>query len=181
MTEARFDIQFAGELLNGTDADQVRVRLQQLFKLSDQDTARLFGGRPMIVKRGVDTATASRFRETFREAGALVRVVPAAGREASAGSANEAGAEPTGEATDSPPVVPAGLHLAPVGDARPLEAQSAVEPRTIDISHLSLIPGDDWTLEDCVPPLPPIELPDIRHLSILFPKEEDEDENRKTF
>lgn len=169
--------------MDGADADQVRLRLRQLFELSEEDAARLFGGRPVIIKRGVDTAMASRFREVFREAGALVQVVPVGASGKSVSSADESGVDSHPASTESRSATPPGLYLAPAGDAQPLEAQSTAQPRKIDISHLSLVPGDDWTLADCTPHLPPIALPDIRHLSILVPRDEsyDEDEDRKTF
>ena len=102
----------------------------------------------MVLKRGTDAATAVRFRDAFREAGAIVQLV-----EVSAGGEEK----------------PEGLALAPV-DGRPLEETPSPPERRIDISHLSLTPGEDWTLEDCEPPLPPLPLPDISHLEIIEPE-----------
>jgi hypothetical protein len=171
MAGARFDIQFAGELVEGADAHEVRIRLQDLFKLSEDSADRLFGGKGVTIKRGVDAATASRFREVFRDAGALVRIVPVGAEPPPPSSAQDAAlaevAESSPGAADGE-----GLQLAPVGHSLPLEQEGPVQPRTIDISYLSLVPGDDWTLEDCAPPLPPAALPDIRHLDILVPEDE---------
>ena len=141
MPEASFDILFAGKLRAGADPAAVRARIQELFKLTDPDADRLFSGRTIAIKRGVDGERAGRLREAFLEAGALVEVVAA---------------EQPGS----------GLRLAPVDD-RPLEQAPTDAPPPVDVSHLSLVPGNDWTLADCDTPPPPTEVPDISHLRIV--------------
>jgi len=77
MTPDRYDIRFAGELLSGTDPLQARRRLQDWLGLSDAALDLLFSGQGVTIKRGVDRAAASRYRERFRDAGVHVDVVPA--------------------------------------------------------------------------------------------------------
>ncbi|MEA1051774.1 phosphate-starvation-inducible PsiE family protein [Lamprobacter modestohalophilus] len=79
MSSTRFDLEFAGELTPGTKPGQARAKIKDLFKLSDEAVAQLFSGTPVTVKRGVDSALASRLHAAFAQAGALVRIIPAGG------------------------------------------------------------------------------------------------------
>jgi hypothetical protein len=165
MAESRFDIQFAGELVQGADPLVVRECLRDLFKLSPDGLERLFSGRAMVVKRDLDAATAERYRHAFRDAGAVLRLTPS-----TAALNPPAPAQPDPRDRGSPPPVDAtgaeaGLTLAPPG-ADVGEATAPFAPRHIDTSHLSLVPGSDWTLEDCAPPPVPTPIPDISYLTL---------------
>jgi uncharacterized membrane protein (DUF373 family) len=78
MDRNRFDIQFSGDLVPGTDLLAARQRIQHAFNLPDSAVGQLFGGTPVTVRRGVDSETAARYEAAFREAGALIQIVPAA-------------------------------------------------------------------------------------------------------
>lgn len=138
MAESRFDIQFAGELVQGSDPHAVRERLRDLFKLSPDALERLFSGQAVMIKRDLDTLTAGRYRDAFRDAGAVLRLTP---------------------------TTTTGLTLAPPG-ADLEQSVAPAEPREIDTSYLSLVAGQDWTLEDCTPPRPPALIPDISYLTL---------------
>ncbi|RKT47304.1 phosphate-starvation-inducible PsiE family protein [Thiocapsa rosea] len=84
MDRNRFDIQFSGDLVPGTDVLAARQRIQHTFNLSDAAVGHLFGGTPVTVRRGVDSETAARYQSAFREAGALIRIVPASNERAPA-------------------------------------------------------------------------------------------------
>lgn len=139
-----FDVIFSGQLAPGADPGAVRARIQGLFRLTDQAADRLFSGRAIAVKRALDQERAVRLRDTFREAGALVRLV-----EVGAGSAE--------------------LSLAPA-DGQPLEPEPNQSRRPFDTDHLSLTPGSEWTLEDCDTRPPPAPVPDVSHLRLLEPE-----------
>lgn len=165
MSDARFDILFAGETLPGANPAEVRRRVQALFKVSDEAAERLFSGTPIAVKRAVDAETSRRYDALFREAGALVRIapVPLEGEPARAAPPPPAAArspEPGLAGADS-----SGLGLAPQADT-PLEPTVAVVAPPIDLSHLSLVEGE-WSLADCAPPPPPLAVPDIEHLGLV--------------
>jgi hypothetical protein len=173
MTESQYDIIFAGELAPGANPAEVCRRIKVLFKLSDEAAHRLFGDRPVTIKRGVDDATVTRYREAFREAGAFIRVepvptssdlLPRDPREkvAQQPARHEAKPRPSRAAVRT-----STLQLAPLGDDRPLEAPADFKPRVVDISYLSLVQGNDWTLADCDQPPPPIPTPDISHLRLV--------------
>lgn len=175
MAGARFDILFAGELMGDADPEKVRSQLQQRFKLSDAATARLFSGRSVTVKRGVDTATASHYRKVFRDAKALIEIRPV--DLPPSASTSEPPSEPTLESLLRPAHrnPPDPEPNSPISGSRSQGDDSPANthtdgPQEIDLSHLSLVQGNDWTLEDCQPPLPPVRLPDISHLSIVEPE-----------
>jgi hypothetical protein len=138
MAESRFDIQFAGELVQGADRQAVRERLRDLFKLTPDALERLFSGQVVMIKCDLDAQTAARYRDAFRDAGAVLRLTRAANT----------------DLTLAPPRADLEQGVAPA------------EPRKIDTSHLSLVAGQDWTLEDCTPPRPPAHIPDISYLTL---------------
>lgn len=158
MTDQRYDLSYRGLLATGAEADEVRRRLGVIFRLNEAGLDRLFTGKPVIVKRDVDAATAAQFERLFAQAGAELTVVSVG---AAAPGTHLGGDGP------SPPLridTPA-LSLAPLGGLLE-EPPPSVAPE-LDISYLSLVPGDDWTLEDCEPLPTPIPLPDLSYLSLV--------------
>jgi hypothetical protein len=167
MTGAKFDILFAGELVGDADPREVRRRLQQRFKLSDEVAARLLSGRVLVLKRGVDAATASRYREVFLDAKALVQIRPVAERP---DSPLESAKGPTAMDPEGEPAESGAEGLRLVTDAeqsKPLEQPPVVDRPDIHIGHLRLVPGQDWTLEDCQPPPTSIDAPDTSYLKLV--------------
>lgn len=119
MSEIRFDIEFAGELVPGTDPGQARAQLQSRFKLSDAAVGHLFSGAPMRIRRGVDGTVATRLHQAFAEAGAVTRILPA------------------GEDTDGEPDTDLARHLTspieppsldPFGWSAPHPSPSRIDP-----------------------------------------------------
>ncbi|HYN76179.1 MAG TPA: hypothetical protein VES73_00095 [Lamprocystis sp. (in: g-proteobacteria)] len=164
MSDERFDLSYLGLIAEGADPTHTRQRLCGIFKLTDKGADRLFTGRPVIVKRDVDAATAARFKKVFAQAGAILTITPVA---AAGGPGDDDpmagadGAEPARVRALGSPV----LSLAPPsGDLEEPPIGGGVNP---DISGLSLVPGDDWTLEDCAPPATPTPEPDISKLSLV--------------
>ena len=74
----RFSIFYAGELLPGQDQATVREALARLFRANEASLDALFSGRMVAVKRDCDRATAARYQQAMREAGAepIVRQEP---------------------------------------------------------------------------------------------------------
>jgi hypothetical protein len=165
MADERFDLSYTGLIAPGADPERARERLSAIFKLSDKGAERLFTGKPVIVKRNVDGATAEQFEKVFAHAGAVLTITRVEVTEQ---------AEATAVAADSldPPQVQgidtSHLTLAPAPDPMNLEAPATTDFPDMDLSHLSLVPGDAWTLEDCEPPPTPIPELDTSYL-ILEP------------
>jgi len=153
MPEDRYNVVFSGELSAETTQEAARRNLRTWFRVDEAQLENLFSGRRVVVKRNVSLDVASRYQAAFRKAGGLALIeisngepadTAAAGREEQAGS--DALAESATDAT--------ALALAPVGT--PLEEiDDRGPPQSPDTSALSLVPGAEWSLEDCEPVLPP--------------------------
>lgn len=157
-----YDLYFSGDLKPGVDPLVARARIQGLFKLSDEAATRLFSGRMVALKRGLDIARAERLLQVFLELGALARLVE-----------QPPELVPTAGGTDVPSVEPADRialrpdwALAPRDD-RPLELDPGHLPPRVDISRMRLFPAQNWSLADCDRGTEPVIVPDVSHLRIL--------------
>jgi len=182
--ETRYDVYFAGQVLEGHDPHAVRAKLAKLFNADENTLDRLFSGKRQSVKRDCDEATAAKYQQAMQRAGAQaivspVDAKPATDDQASAASKiaalaaadttsfaqsqpNQATAAEATEAADTE-VVEEGLNLAPpeTDVLREHERAAPVE-RDIDTSGLEV----DQTAERLsqTPPAPP-PAPDTSHLS----------------
>lgn len=176
MAEPSFDVLFAGELHGAASAEHVKHRLALLFKLDQSAVERLFSGQRVFVKRGVDGETAERYRLAFYKAGAVVEITQVSGEsqelfrfddtdDHAHQDAKTGTNTPSLAAATAPESVGASLSLAPVG--APLEELSDRAPaKNPDVSQLSLVEGEDWSLEDCAPPPVAVRIPDIDSLTL---------------
>jgi len=141
---ARFDVLFAGQLLEGHDASEVRLKLGRLFKADEATLDKLLCGKPQILKRDADEATARKYQQALATAGALALLRP---REEGMSAAPQT-----------------GLALAPPGsDAlAPEERAPAIAP-SITAPDLDLARAGE-RLAEPAPPAPPA--PDTSHLSL---------------
>ena len=152
MSNNEFDIVFRGDIVIGHQLAEVKLKLQQLFKVDAAKVDSLFTGRPVPLKRNLDEATAHKYREVLLKAGAQVEVVPA-------GKFSGAPAAPVRPQTPPPPVAPVAPAAAPVAATRLPAAAKAdwslaptgadllepaqrpqVAPVRVDTGHLSLRP-----------------------------------------
>jgi hypothetical protein len=163
MADERFDLSYKGLIAPGADPDHARKRLTAIFKLTDKGVERLFTGKPVIVKRDVDAATAAQFEKVFAHAGAILTVTPVEGTGLSE-SQEPAGGPDSVEPPQTHGIDTSHLSLAPQGGV--LEEPPAIGIPDLDLRYLSLVPGDNWTLEDCEPPPTPIPEPDLSYLSL---------------
>ncbi len=68
--QPRYNIYFAGEILDGQDLATVRSRLAKLFNAGDATLDKLFSGTPQLVKRDCDKPTALKYKQAMEKAGA---------------------------------------------------------------------------------------------------------------
>ena len=160
-----FDIYFRGESLPDEDPALVRQRVGELFKVDGDALERLFTGQPVRVKKAVDVETASRYRARFREAGALIDIVPS-------GQTPPASSKPETETQNVPGQAPnAGTEASPFADlAEPgaiLDETPPAPPADIDTSGLEALPANTGSLEDCREDKEPRPIPDISHLRLV--------------
>lgn len=119
MSNQEFDIIFRGDIVFGHQLADVKQRLQQLFKADAAKVDALFSGRPVPLKRGLDLASAEKYKEALTRAGAQVDIVP--GGETKPVSVSVVRPLPTPPAsTPTTPVAAAPLTL-----AQRLEQQAA--------------------------------------------------------
>lgn len=153
-----FDIYFLGETLPDADPAKVRDGVARLFKIDPAAAERLFTGKPIRVKQGVDADKASRYRAAFRDVGALVQIVP----EGSAAPA-ERPATVIGAAAQAAGAE--GMTLAEPGAI--IDASPEPPAAEIDTSGLEALPPNTGSLEDCRIDKPPRQIPDISHISLV--------------
>ena len=163
----RYHVRLTGELMGSADADQVAANLARLFKMPEEKAALLVSGKPRVVKKDADEATARKFQVALRQAGARCELLPVGGETASAAPA--AAAQQDGDIETVGTIRTGGtgfsgaFEVAPVG--ADLDTSERGQPAAApDISHLSMAePGAD------LEPLKQereVVVPDISHLSI---------------
>lgn len=180
--QQKFDVYFSGEILEGQDIQQVRAAVGKLFRLSGAKLDALFCGETKRIKKGLDVDQSGRFREVFREAGAIVQIVvagqkpptppqvsPSAEKTASglqlAPMGSSLSAQPRDVESTTPLATPATgeLEIAPIG---PLSSASSPPPANIDTSSLQVESATSGSLEEFSATVEPAPLPDISSLEI---------------
>lgn len=148
MQPETLDVIFRGDIVLGHALDEVKARLQKLFKADAQKIDALFTGRPVILKRNLDPATAEKYRTVLRQAGAQVRLAPS-------------GASQGADKTRARPA--RGLSLAPVGGylVSPQERRR-LTPVAVDTSGLSARAPDGELLD-------PHEREVLNHVDLSIP------------
>jgi hypothetical protein len=143
----RFRLLFRGEVLEGQHKAVVKKRLAKLLGIEDARAERLFAGKPVVIKKDVDQATAARYQAEFKSAGARLRVVGGTSPAAAASPAptpapareQVQAQEPESPGSD-PTVAEPGAMLSDGGGAPP--------PPPPDTSHLSVAETGSDLLED---------------------------------
>lgn len=172
MSSETYDVYFSGACLKTADPEEAKRKIGAMFKLEGEKLERLFSGKPVPIKRGVDMDQAARFRVAFRDAGALVDIVPAgqpapdpAARAAAAARPRPAAPEAAAPEAAAQPAPASGLALAegplPPGDAPP--------PASIESPDYALSAPRDFNLSDCAPQVAAAEIPDISGLALDKP------------
>lgn len=140
-SEARFNVYFAGQCLDGFGEAAVREALGKLFKADAATLERLFSGSRQLIKRDCDRDTALTYQQAMKRVGARPVITPAGDAQTSA---------PAGQ----PAAGAAAIHLAPAGsDVLRPEERLQQEPVNIDTDHLSAQPvGERLSPEQHVAP-----------------------------
>lgn len=170
MAEGDFQVVFRGELTGDLSEEEVRQKLAALFKMPEAKVAGLFTGKPIVVKRNLDEATASKFEAAFRKAGAKCEIrsasesAPATEPE-NAPARGETPAETHGSPSDAPAASGTGgggasgrESIAAAGDPNrtmlELDVPSDLSGLDIDTSEAPLSPGE-------ATPAPNIDIADL--------------------
>jgi hypothetical protein len=168
MSDDIYDVYFSGAIIKDNDPAEVKRKIGAVFKLQGEKLDRLFSGKPIPIKKGVDMDRAIKFRVTFRDAGGLVDIVPA-------------GNPPPAPKPAQPPR-PAPQARVPAADAQqvsseltlaegPMEpaADSSADIPPIAVPDYDLSSTQGFDLSDCTPPVEPAEIPDISSLDMEKP------------
>jgi hypothetical protein len=161
MTDSLFEVAYSGALAPNAEPDRVRAGLAQLFKIDDDRARALFSGRRVVIKRGVDQATAKKYQLAMIRFGAIAEIAPV-GAEASpeptaAPAPTAPVAPPPTAATVPPPSVAADWTIAPPGVD--LIEQHEVPDAEIDTSGLTIAePGVTLIPESGDAPEPEIDI-----------------------
>jgi hypothetical protein len=69
--EERYNVYFAGQVMDGFDLSDVRSKLAKVFNADQATLDKLFCGKPQLIKRECDKATALKFKQALERAGAI--------------------------------------------------------------------------------------------------------------
>jgi hypothetical protein len=183
--DTRYNVYFAGGLIEGHDQATVRERMGRLFKANEATLDKLFSGKSQLVKKDCDRATALKYKQAMEQAGAqpVIRAsgagaaepqqaskkLTAAERIAMLAAEADAGHEPAPVTTQASPVrdVPAendqALKLLPEG-TEVLRPEERKPPARSTVQELDLELDLQGERLSAVPPPPP-PVPDTSHLT----------------
>lgn len=169
-----FEIVFRGDIQFGQNLADVKSRLQQLFKIDAAKVDALFTGKPVVLKRGLDKASAEKYQEVLTKAGALIELVSASSEKPLAPSQKDpteksptsVPAEKSNTSVEASSVVGAQWTLAPVGSLMmPASARLAPAVRQFNLSVYSLRPVGGLLVdkaESRQPEPEPLMIPDYK-------------------
>lgn len=146
MAEGEYQVVFRGELVGDRPEETVRQQLAALFKMPAGKVEALFSGKPVVVKRNLDEATARKFEAAFRKAGAVCELRGPQG--AASGETTAAAPQPAPAARE--PAEPASGKrrgsMVAAGDPNQtlldVEVPASLEGLEVDESDAPLAPPD---------------------------------------
>jgi hypothetical protein len=149
MSQQQFDIFFSGQIVDGEDLSEVKIKVGKLFKVDGRKLEKLFSGTETCVKKDVDAETASKYRKTFRNAGALVEIRPTA-------TADITDSEQPAPEENVQPATATSEQPAPTESEQPT---AITEAEAQDDDSLSLLPPNTGSLIDCAEEVVPQPIP----------------------
>lgn len=74
MSDELFNVVFRGDIVPGQGLPDVKLRFAQVFRLEADKVDGYFSGKPIVLKKDCDRATAEKFKTVLHQAGALVDI-----------------------------------------------------------------------------------------------------------
>lgn len=133
MNNSTFAVVFSGELVAGANPEQVKANFAQLFKVDVVKVAPMFGGQAVIIKKGVDEATAKKYQQALLQVGALSQVID----QAASTTSPLLNTTTASSAVASPPFTP-GLQASLAEPGAILKDPEPTVELQVDTSHLSM-------------------------------------------
>ena len=98
MSDELFEVVFLGQIVEGSDPEQVKAKVGKMFKADAGKLATLFSGNRVGIKKNINRATATKYKAALFQAGAICEVNPM--------SAGAPAATPAAAPTPPPPPKP---------------------------------------------------------------------------
>lgn len=136
-----FSVLFRGDILPGHALPTVKAQMAQLFKLDDARLAAVFSGKPVVLKKDCDAATAEKLKAALTRIGADSEIKSSAPTPAVTPAAPAP--QPIPVAAQKPaatPVASGGIKLAPVGPVLTEAERAALRkpPVQVKTDHIVL-------------------------------------------
>jgi len=74
MSQDKYRVVFKGEIQEGASPEKVKPKLAKILKLSDEKAAKLFSGKPIVIKKNASEETCNKIQAAFKKAGAICKV-----------------------------------------------------------------------------------------------------------
>ena len=74
MEQPLFELIFEGQIVEGQSVPAVQANMAQLFKASEAQIAKMFGGSRVVLKNKLDKATALKYQAVLKKNGAVVKI-----------------------------------------------------------------------------------------------------------
>lgn len=187
MADSKYDIYFRGEILAGADEAQVKSAIAKLFKADEAKLAQLFSGKINTIKKSADKATAAKYQQAFKKAGAKAVITLAKEESSSQEASAKESSQASSQQASNWDVLPSGSDLLKPDERRDVPdanidtsnikmvspfAEVEVEEKEIppapDVSHISVADVGEDMNPDRAAPAPELEL-DLSELSIAEP------------
>ena len=164
---ATYDLIFSGDIDNAIGEAQVRKNVATLFKIPLEKVEKLFSGDAVVLKSGLEEATARKYRSALNKAGALCQLKRSqknTQQQTATKQIQQKKSKPVSKTAPEPEKNPTNTHtatntatnisLAPVGadmqDEKPVQNH-----KVPDTSHINLKPQSGYLFDHLDTETPP--------------------------
>jgi TM2 domain-containing membrane protein YozV len=74
MSQDKYRVIFKGKVQEGASPDDVKPKLAKILKLTDEKAAKLFSGKPIVIKKNASQETCKKIQAALSKAGALCKI-----------------------------------------------------------------------------------------------------------
>ncbi len=181
MADPIYDIYFRGEILPGADNAQVKAAIAKIFKADAAKLEQLFSGKVNTIKKFVDKATAAKYQQAFKQAGAKAVITLAKEVQVKQVAVSQpvidADSSPSSNTAGNWDILPSGSDLLTPDERRNIpdanidtsaikmvspfaevEVDHKIAPPAPDTSHISVAGVGEDMNPDRAEPIPELEL-----------------------
>lgn len=189
---AHYNLVFQGKIVEGASLNKVKLNIAQLFKITAAKVEPLFSGKPIIIKKNLDTASAKKYLLILKKSGAIVKAIKLeepkvqapktkishtqetkSTRQLSSGLASLINYN-NKERITKKKTVPSKVKPSSPAPTKPVASSASQKLRTEvkkathipQVDHLTMSDAQSGSLEEFATVIESIELPDIDNLSM---------------